>query len=140
MINILIQNAEHEKVNIYKLEEATNQKGGSRIAPVLKKSGLIVSVQTTGSMRSSGGLEMVKEIAGKTKKEVKTVYSPRYALELKDLLQTADGTIYEVQGIEKKGKGTILQHDRYFIVLYGNQKILNSLQEVTNGWFWNSKK
>ena len=85
MINILIQNADHEKVNIYKLEEATNQKGGSRIAPVLKKSGLIVSVQTTGSMRSSGGLEMVKEISGKTKKEVKTVYSPRFALELKDL-------------------------------------------------------
>lgn len=130
MINVLIQNAEHEKVDIYSLEEVTTSKGGSKLAPVLKKSGLIVSVQTTGSMRSLGGLEMVKDIAGKTKKEVKTVYSPRFNLELKDLIKCADGTIYEVQAIEKKGKGTILQHDRYFVVLYGNQKIL---KEVTNG-------
>lgn len=131
MINVLIQNAEHEKVDIYKLEEAVTDKGSSKLAPVLKKSGLIVAVQTIGSMRSLGGLEMVKDIAGKTQKEVKVVYSPRYNLELKDLVKLADGTIYEVQAIEKKGKGTLLQHDRYYIVLYKNQDILTPKPEPT---------
>ena len=131
MINVLIHNADHEKIDVYKLEEAISNKGGSKLAPVLKKSGLIVSVQTTGSMRSMGGLEMVKDIAGKTKKEVKVIYSPRFNFELKDLVKLADGRIFEVQAIEKKGKGTILQHDRYFIVLYKNQDILTPKPEPT---------
>ena len=130
MINVLIQNAEHEKIDIYTLTEATS-KGSSKLAPVLKKSGLIVSVQTTGSMRSMGGLEMVRDIAGKTKSEIKVVYSPRYNLELKDLVVLSDGRIFEVQAIEKKGKGTILQHDRYFIVLYKNQNVLTPRPEPT---------
>lgn len=128
MINALISMADHEKVNIFRFEEAVTEKGSSRIAPVLKKKNLIVSIQTSGSVHSVGGMEIIKNVAGKTDKSVYIVYSPRYKMQLKDLLVRNDDVIYEVQNIEHNGKGTLLQHDKYYIVEYNNQKVLKDVK------------
>ena len=128
MINALISMANHEKVNIFRFEEAVTENGSSRIAPVLKKKNLIVSIQTSGSVHSVGGMEIIKNVAGKTDKSVYIVYSPRYKMQLKDLLVRNDGIIYEVQNIEHNGKGTLLQHDKYYIVEYNNQKVLKDVK------------
>lgn len=128
MINALISMADHEKVNIFRFEEAVTENGSSRIAPVLQKKNLIVSIQTSGSTHSVGGMEIIKDIAGKTDKSVYIVYSPRYKMQLKDLLVRNDGIIYEVQNIEHNGKGTLLQHDKYYIVEYNNQKVLKDVK------------
>lgn len=124
MINVLIANASNEKVNIYRLEEAVTDGGSSRIAPVLKKSNLVVAVQSSGSLNSVGGQQIVNTIAGKTNKIVYLVYSPHFKLQEKDLILRADGIIYEIQHVENNGKGTLLQHDKYYIVKYDNQKVL----------------
>lgn len=126
MINNLISIAAHEKVNIYRFEEVVTDEGGSRIAPVLKKTGLTVAIQPQGSVNSVGGQQIINNIAGKTHKEVYLVYSPRTKLQLKDLILRKDGIIYEVQHIENNGTGTILQHDKYYIVKYNNQKVLKN--------------
>ena len=49
-------------------------------------------------------------------------------MQLKDLLVRNDGIIYEVQNIEHNGKGTLLQHDKYYIVEYNNQKVLKDVK------------
>lgn len=128
MINSLIAIADHEKVNIYRFEEIITDNGSSRIAPVLQKKGLTVSIQTTGSTHSVGGMQIINDIAGKTDKAVYIVYSPRYKMELKDLLLRNNGLVYEVQNIEHNGKGTLLQHDKYYIVEYKNQKVLKDAE------------
>lgn len=126
MINNLISIAAHEKINVYRFEEVVTDEGGSRIAPVLKKTGLTVAIQPQGSVNSVGGQQIINNIAGKTNKEVYLVYSPRIKLQLKDLILRKDGIIYEVQHIENNGTGTILQHDKYYIVKYNNQKVLKN--------------
>ena len=126
MINNLISIAAHEKINVYRFEEVVTDEGGSRIAPVLKKTGLTVAIQPQGSVNSVGGQQIINNIAGKTHKEVYLVYSPRTKLQLKDLILRKDGIIYEVQHIENNGAGTILQHDKYYIVKYNNQKVLKN--------------
>lgn len=124
MINTLIAMASNEKVNIYRLEEVVTDGGGSRIVPVLKRSGLIVVVQPSGSLNSVGGQQIVNTIAGKTNKIVYLVYSPHFKLQEKDLILRNDGFVYEIQHVENNGKGTLLQHDKYYIVKYDNQKVL----------------
>ena len=124
MINTLIQMAAHEKVDVYRLEEVVTDGGGSRIAPVVKKIGLVVAVQPSGSLNSVGGQQIVNTIAGKTNKIVYLVYSPHFKLQEKDLIVRNDGFIYEIQHVENNGKGTLLQHDKYYIVKYDNQKVL----------------
>lgn len=128
MINALISIADHEKVNIYRFEEAVTDKGSSRIVPVLKKKNLIVSIQTSGSTHSVGGMQIINDIAGKSEKSVYIIYSPRYKMKVKDLLLRDDGFVYEVQHIEHNGKGTLLQHDKYYIVEYKNQKVLKDVE------------
>lgn len=90
MINTLIAMASNEKVNIYRLEEVVTDGGGSRIVPVLKRSGLIVAVQPSGSLNSVGGQQIVNTIAGKTNKIVYLVYSPHFKLQEKDLILRND--------------------------------------------------
>lgn len=126
MINTLISIADHEKVSIYRFEEAVADNGGSRIVPVLKKDNLKVSIQPSGSLNSVGGQQIVNTIAGKTNKIVFIVYSPKFKLEEKDLILREDGIIYEMQHVEHNGRGTLLQHDKYYIVKYDNQKVLQN--------------
>lgn len=128
MINCLISNADHEFVDIYAMNENIVN-GGSVLTPQLKKENLFVSIQSTTSLHSVGGLEMVKQIQGDKKAEVKIVYSPRFNMAIGDLIKTKNNVVYEVQAIDHKGKGTLLQHDLYYIVLCENQKILRSLNE-----------
>lgn len=124
MINSLISMAAHEKVKIYRYEEIITDKGGTKQVPKLVKDNLTVSIQTSGSTHSVGGNSIINDIAGKTGKKVFIVYSPRYTMKLKDLLVRKDGVIFEVQEIEQNGRGTILQHDKYYIVEYNNQKVI----------------
>lgn len=132
MINVLISNAANEKVKIYRYVETVTDKGGTKKVPVLLKDNLVVSIQTSGTVHSVGGIEVINNIAGKTGKAVYIVYSPRFALKEKDLIVrskdvmlTDNDIIFEVQQIEHNGRGTLLQHDKYYIVEYDNQKVLN---------------
>lgn len=122
MINSLIALVDNEIVDVYRFEEAVNDNGGSRLAPVLKKSKLRVSIQTS----NSAGQELINNVTGKKDKVAYTIYSPRYKMQLKDLILREDGFVYEIQHIDKNGKGTILQHDKYYIVKYSNQKVLKN--------------
>lgn len=126
MINTLINMADHEKVKVYRFEEIVTDKGGTKKVPVLKKTGLTVSIQTSGSSHNVQGLAVINTIAGKTSKAVYIVYSPLYKLLEKDLILREDGVIYEVQQVENNGRGTILQHSKYYIVEYDNQKVLKN--------------
>ena len=126
MINNLINITANENVKIYRYEETITDKGGTKKVPVLKKTGLTVSVQTSGSTHSVGGNSIINNIAGKTNKSVFIVYSPRFEMKIKDLLVRSNGVIYEVQEIEQNGTGTLLQHDKYYIVEYDNQKVLKN--------------
>ena len=128
MINCLIYNADNEFVDVYSMTE-TIVNGGSVLTPALKKSDLFVSIQSTSSLHSVGGLELVKQIQGDKKREVKIVYSPRFNMSVGDLIKTKNNVIYEVQAVDHKGKGTLLQHDLYYIIMCENQKILRSLNE-----------
>ena len=130
MINTLISIASPEKINVYRLEEVISDNGSSRIAPILKKGGLTVSVQPSGSLNSVGGQQIVNTIAGKTNKIVYIVYSPRFKFQEKDLIVRDDGIVYEVQHAENNGRGSLLQHDKYYIVKYDNQKVLTAEQKV----------
>ena len=65
MINNLISIAAHEKINVYRFEEVVTDEGSSRIAPVLKKTGLTVAIQPQGSVNSVGGQQIINNIAGK---------------------------------------------------------------------------
>ena len=127
MINTLISIADHEKIKIYRFEEIVTDKGGSRKVPVLQKENLVVSIQTSGSTHSVAGMQIINNIAGKTGKAVYIMYSPRFKLLEKDLILRDDNVIFEVQHIEKNGKGTLLQHDKYYIVEYTNQKVLENV-------------
>ena len=122
MINGLIALIDNEIIDVYRFEEATTKNGGSRLAPVLKKSKLRVSIQTS----NSAGQELINNVTGKKDKVAYTIYSPRYKMQLKDLVLREDGFVYEIQHIDKNGKGTILQHDKYYIVKYSNQKVLKN--------------
>ena len=124
MINTLISIASPEKINVYRFEEVVADSGGSRIAPVLKHKDITVSIQASSSLNSVGGQEVVNTIAGKTNKIVYIVYSPRFKFQEKDLILRDDGIIYEIQHAENNGRGALLQHDKYYIVKYGNQKVL----------------
>ena len=128
MINVLISNADHEFIDIYSITE-TIVNGGSVLVPVLKKEKLYVAIQSTSSIHSVGGMELVKQIQGQKEKEVDIVYSPNFNMAVGDLILRKDGKVYEVQAVDHKGRGTLLQHDKYYIVLYENQKILRSLNE-----------
>ena len=126
MISALISNASPEKVSVYRFEEVVTDRGGTKKTPVLLKKNLIVSVQTSGSTHSVGGMAIINNIAGKTNKSVFMVYSPRFKMLVKDLLVRADGLIYEVHQVEHNGVGTLLQHDKYYIVECDNQKVLKN--------------
>lgn len=132
MINVLINAAAHERIKVYRYEETVSDKGGTKKVPILIKENLNVSIQTSGSAHSVGGLEVINNIAGKTGKAVYIVYSPRFAFNEKDLIVrskevmlTEKDKIFEVQQIEHNGRGTLLQHDKYYIVEYDNQKVLD---------------
>lgn len=127
MINVLISRADHEKINVYRFEEIITDKGGTKKVPVSVATDLIVTVQPSGSLNSVGGQQIVNSIAGKTGKAVYLVYSPKYKLFEKDLIVRDDGIIYEIQHVEKNGRCTILEHEKYYIVKYDNQKVLKNV-------------
>ena len=126
MINVLISRADHEKINVYRFEEIITEKGGTKKVPVSVAKGLTVTIQPSGSLNSVGGQQIVNSIAGKTGKAVFLVYAPSFKILEKDLIVRDDGIIYEVQHVEKNGRGTILQHEKYYIVKYDNQKVLKN--------------
>lgn len=127
MINCLILNADNEFVTIYEIKE-TIVNGASVIKPKLKKENHFVSMQSTTSIHSVGGIELVNQIQGDKKTEVKIVYSPNYNMVVGDLIKTKDNVLYEVQAIDHKGRGTLLHHDVYYVTKCENQKILRNLE------------
>lgn len=126
MINVLISKVDHEKINVFRFEEIISDKGGTKKVATSIATDLIVTIQPSGSLNSVGGQQIVNSIAGKTGKAVYLVYSPKYKLQEKDLIVRDDGIIYEIQHVEKNGRGTILQHEKYYIVKYDNQKVLKN--------------
>lgn len=131
MINTLISIADNEKIKVYRNVETVTDKGGTKKVQTLIKDDLTVSIQTSGSTHSVGGLEVINNIAGKTGKAVYIVYSPRFPfiekdliVRSKDVMLTDEDVIFEVQSVEHNGRGTLLQHDKYYIVEYDNQKVL----------------
>lgn len=127
MINCLISNADNELVNIYEIKE-TIVDGASVLTPKVKKENHFVSIQSTTSIHSVGGVELVNQIQGDKKTEVKIVYSPNYNMVVGDLIKTKDNVLYEVKAVDHKGRGTLLQHDVYYVTKCENQKILRNLQ------------
>lgn len=126
MINLLISRADHEKINVYRFQEKVTEKGGTKKVAKAIVNNLTVTIQSSGSLNSVGGQQIVSSLAGKTGKAVYIVYSPSFKLQDKDLIVREDGIIYEIQHVERNGRGTILQHEKYYIVKYDNQKVLDN--------------